>query len=97
MMVWMVFFTNKATKQVCQLTQKVNLVLQLLIEDLKINGPAPGKGWPNYRKIRRGKSQDIRHCHLLKGNPTYVCCWKVFKSQKIIEVFYVGTHEKAPY
>ena len=44
------------------------------------------------------KTEDKRHCHLIKGRPTYVCCWAIInKQKKIIEVYYVGTHEKAPY
>lgn len=96
-MEWDVKFTNGAAKQAKQLTKRVYAVLQVLTEDLKTNGPAPGRGWHNFGKLRGRKQEDIRHCHLAKGNPTYVCCWEVFKSEKIIEVFYVGTHEKAPY
>jgi hypothetical protein len=41
---------------------------------------------------------DKRHCHLIKGRPTYVACWEVKDPKnKILEVYYVGTHEKAPY
>jgi hypothetical protein len=36
-------------------------------------------------------------CHLKKGRPTYVACWTVDKKNKVIEVYYAGTHEKAPY
>lgn len=95
-MIWTIKFTKKAAKQVRLLDEKIALVLQVLVEDLKRN-PAPGKHWPNYGKLRGRKNEDKRHCHLIKGNPTYVCCWDVNKTDKIIEVYYVGTHEKAPY
>ncbi len=96
-MYWTINFTNKASKQAKNLNDKVLSVLRVLIEDLKNVGPAPGKQWPNYGKLK-GKNNDARHCHLIKGNPTYICCWKVVdKKQKIIEVYYVGSHEKAPY
>jgi hypothetical protein len=69
----------------------------LLIRDLEKNGPATSGGWKNYGKFK-GMSGDKRHCHLSKGQPTYVCCWEVLdKELKITEVYYVGTHEKAPY
>lgn len=96
-MQWNVLFTKKASKQAEVLTPRVMAVLQLLIEDLKAKGPAPGKHWPNYGKLKRTKAEDKRHCHLIKGNPTYVCCWEVNKLNKRIEVYYVGTHEKVPY
>lgn len=37
------------------------------------------------------------HCHLRKGHPTYVACWEADVQAKKIEVFYVGSHEDAPY
>lgn len=96
-MKWKVVFSRKAAKNVEHLNDKTMLVLQVLIDNLKTYGPAPGKDWPNYGKLHGKKKEDKRHCHLIKGNPTYVCCWEVFKLEKCIEVYYVGTHEKAPY
>ena len=66
--------------------------------DLEEDGPVQTP-WPNYSKFKnQGKNVDKRHCHLLKGKPTYVACWQVLdKKKKILEVYYVGTHEKAPY
>lgn len=94
---WDVTFTAKSAKQVKQLKERTQLALQLLVNDLQTKGPAPGKHWPNYGKLKGKKQEDKRHCHLIKGNPTYVCCWLVRKDINIIEVYYVGTHEKAPY
>lgn len=69
----------------------------LLARDLELNGPTTSGIWKNYSKLR-GLNGDYRHCHLVKGKPTYVCCWEI-KNKKlcIMEVYYVGTHEKAPY
>lgn len=94
---WDVRFTPRAVKLVKKLDERVQLSLRVLINDLKTKGPAPGKHWPNYGKLNGKKQEDKRHCHLIKGNPTYVCCWEVYKVENIIEVYYVGTHEKAPY
>lgn len=94
---WNVFFSRNAAKQTEKLNKKVISILVLLVKDLRESGPAPGKQWPNYGKLINQKT-DIRHCHLMRGKPTYVCCWEVIdKQQKIIEVSYVGSHEKAPY
>jgi len=94
---WTINFNKKAVKQLNASNTRVKFVMRLLIDDLRYKGPIPGKQWPNYSKLKGGK-EDKRHCHLIKGNPTYVCCWKVIdKIEKIIEVYYVGTHEKAPY
>jgi mRNA-degrading endonuclease RelE of RelBE toxin-antitoxin system len=96
-MSWKVYFSRNAGKQAEKLNKKITSILDLLVEDLREIGPAPGKYWSNYGKLK-GQKIDIRHCHLTKGKPTYVCCWEVVdKQQKIIEVNYVGSHEKAPY
>jgi mRNA-degrading endonuclease RelE of RelBE toxin-antitoxin system len=97
-MKWTVQFSGKAHKQVKKLSTSIIAVLRLLIEDLSHNGPYPGEGWLNYSKLNGEKNIDKRHCHLKKGKPTYVCCWQVIdKKIRIIEVYYVGTHENAPY
>ena len=96
-MTWQVQLTKHAFKQIDALSEKGLLVLQVLIDNLQSRGPAPGSQWPNYGKLQGTKKTDKRHCHLLKGRPTYVCCWEVFSFERRIEVYYVGTHEKAPY
>lgn len=97
-MSWTIKINRSAIKQLKQSTERLSLIVRSLVNDLEVNGPCPGKYWPNYSKLKGRKSQDKRHCHLIKGKPTYVCCWEVVsKREKIIEVYYVGTHEKAPY
>lgn len=100
-MKWDVTFTRKASKQLDKLSDDLQAVVMLLVEDLTYRGGNPGSNWPNYGKLKALKGQkqtdDWRHCHLQKGNPTYVCCWDVSEASKTIEVYYVGTHEKAPY
>lgn len=97
-MIWTVEFTKKATEQMANLSEKARNALRLLVKDLQENGPAPGIGWPHYGKLRGKKTEDKRHCHLTRGKPTYVCCWAIInKKTKLIEVYYVGTHERAPY
>jgi hypothetical protein len=84
-------------KKIKQLPQVARASLLLLIRDLERHGPSTSGGWKNYGKLK-GMPGDKRHGHLSKGRPTYVCCWEVIdKKLKITEVYYVGTHEKAPY
>ena len=95
---WDILITNRASKQVNKLPIKSRLTLRTLMHDLAHHGPAPGRRWHNYSKLYCSSNSDLRHCHLFKGHPTYVACWKVLTNkQKTIEVYYVGTHEKAPY
>jgi hypothetical protein len=68
--------------------------IDALVVDLKHHG-AVVKGWPNYSIINQDRGS-FHHCHLRNGKPTYVACWKVTNENQI-EVFYVGTHEGAPY
>ncbi len=97
-MKWEVKFKNKKVeKQAQQLDERVLLTLQVLVDNLKTYGNAPGKHWHNYGKLQGKQQGDKRHCHLIKGNPTYVCCWEVFQTKRIIKAYYVGTHEKEPY
>ena len=72
-------------------------VVDALVSELILSGPFL-MDWPNYGEIKEGKEKSFFHCHLKKGNPTYVACWKIIdEREKKIEVFYVGTHENAPY
>lgn len=92
-MSWAVNFTKKAGKQFEALPQPVQLKLRALVLEIQNAGPIRGN-WKNYGKL----SVSRHHCHLKAGHPTYVACWEVIgKEIKIVEVYYVGTHEKAPY
>ena len=98
-MSWNVTLTKKkADKQIKKLPKFVRAETFLLMRDLEMNGPSTGGSWKNYGKLKGFGKADKRHCHLIKGRPTYVCCWEVINHQlKVIEVYYAGTHEKAPY
>ena len=98
---WTVELTSRAKKQLRRLEKEqkeVFEIYQFFERDLMINGPALST-WPNYTKERGcGKGIDKRHCHLKKGKPTWVACYEVInKKVRLLEVYYVGTHEKAPY
>jgi hypothetical protein len=88
---------SKARKQAEQSNPAIYSSLRFLIEDLSIKGPST-YAWPNYGNLHGKCFKDKRHCHIKKGRPTYVCCWEVIDNEiRIIEVYYVGTHENAPY
>lgn len=90
---WHVNLTRKAWKQKDRLPKTVKEQLILLIRDIEEYGPVRGN-WPNYSKLEPGR----HHCHLKKGKPTYVAVWEERdRAIRLIEVTYVGTHEKAPY
>ena len=90
---WTVKILKRALKQVDRLPVKVRESLADLIRDMELHGPIRGN-WPNYSRL----SENRHHCHIKKGQPTYVTVWEVTdKGIKLIEVIYAGTHEKAPY
>lgn len=90
---WKVVFSGKASKQYQRLPKKIRDIVAFLVAEIKIAGPVRGN-WKNYSKLRKNQ----HHCHLKSGRPTYVACWEVIdKTIKVVEVYYVGTHEKAPY
>jgi mRNA-degrading endonuclease RelE of RelBE toxin-antitoxin system len=92
-MKWNIQITRKAEKQIKQLPEGIRKKLIALILDIELGGPVRGN-WPNY-----GKLDDTRHhCHIRKGKPCFVAVWEVTdKKINLVEVKYVGTHEKAPY
>ncbi len=93
MVEWQVGLNRKAEKLTRGLPSTVRELLFALLRDIEIYGPVRGD-WPNYGKL----SHDRHHCHLKKGKPTYVAVWEVKNREiRLIEVTYVGTHEKAPY
>lgn len=86
---------KKALKDISKtLSTNARKSYALLLGELGSLGPHRHT-WPNFTKMA-GKSDDY-HCHIEKGRPTYVACWRADKKEKKIEVYYVGTHEKAPY
>lgn len=92
-MVWIVDFTKKSADQRKELPSRIRAALDFLVKELETLGPIRGN-WKNFSKLTR----ENFHCHLKNGKPTYVACWRIAdKNSKLIEVYYAGTHEKAPY
>jgi len=80
---------KKAERGLLKLPTEVQKLLFLLIADLQADGPIQ-KSWQNFSPL----GSDTYHCHL---NYRYVACWTCRKNEIEIEVYYVGSREKAPY
>lgn len=92
-MTWTVKLTNKAAKQYEKLPKAIRDIIDVLALEIRKTGPIRGN-WRNYSKL----SDTKHHCHIKKGKPTYVAVWEVTGNEiRLVEVTYVGTHEKAPY
>jgi mRNA-degrading endonuclease RelE of RelBE toxin-antitoxin system len=88
-MPYQVRIKKKVDRGLCKLPRPVQQLLFLLIADLQADGPIQ-RSWQNFSSLGGG----LYHCHLTYR---YVACWTCKKGEIIIEVYYVGSREKAPY
>ena len=96
---WDVSYSNRAEKQRKKLSLKFQQAVDLLAMEIEKYGPIR-RNWPHFGALTKapGIPDKAFHCHLNKGKPTQVSCWYVIdKKNKKVEIFYVGTHENAPY
>ena len=93
---WTVIFSRKADKQKAKLPTNIAETLFLLRKDLELRGPTVAS-WPHFGKIAGSKSEHF-HCHLNRGHPTYVVVWQIVnRTIRVLEIQFVGTHEKVEY
>ncbi len=95
-MMWTVSFTAKAAKQVAKLPTRIVERLDALRIMIEAFGPVQ-PAVAHFGKLKNWPTEAY-HCHLNKGRPTYGAVWTVEdRKVQLVEVTYVGTHEKAPY
>lgn len=95
-MTWTVEFTKSTAKTREKLPQRIKDRLDALVVSIQLDGPLQ-LSMPHFGKLK-GWPGEFYHCHLNKGRPTYVSVWQVKDTTAVlVEVTYVGTHEKAPY
>lgn len=83
---------NRVLKDIRKTPKSIQASLFDLVEDLRLNGPIQ-KGWPNFSPLDSKKTKF--HCHL---SYHWVACWKILSKNDLeLEVYYVGSREKAPY
>ena len=80
---------KKVARGLTKLPADVQKLFFLLVADLQADGPIQ-KTWQNFSSL----GGDRYHCHL---SYRYVACWTYRKNEIVIEVYYVGSREKAPY
>ncbi len=81
--------TKSAAKKARQMPKSTRQDLVLLLEELEKEGPIQPE-WSNYSKL----SKNEYHCHL---SYSWVACWRNEKNSLLIEVYYAGSRENAPY
>jgi len=80
---------KKVNKLIHKMPVKIQDKMFLLVNDLRDKGPVLPE-WPNFSKL----DENLYHCHL---SHKWVACWKNEKDSIIIEVYYAGSRENAPY
>jgi mRNA-degrading endonuclease RelE of RelBE toxin-antitoxin system len=80
---------RKVLRNAQRMPKHVKKELAALIEALQEKGPIQAD-WSNFSKL--GTNQ--YHCHLTYR---WVACWSHTKDTVIVEVYYVGSRENAPY
>jgi mRNA-degrading endonuclease RelE of RelBE toxin-antitoxin system len=76
-------------KSLQKMPKGVQFTFESLVNDLREKGPLR-KEWPNFSRL--GKNE--YHCHL---SYKWVACWYHENDSVIIEVYYAGSRENAPY
>ncbi len=95
-MTWKVELTAKVNRQKNKLPERIYRRLNALLLAIEQSGPVQ-PSMPHFGKLKNWPGE-YYHCHLNKGRPTYVAIWQVKDDIAVlVEVTYVGTHEKAPY
>jgi mRNA-degrading endonuclease RelE of RelBE toxin-antitoxin system len=80
---------KRVLKRIGRMPVPVQRKLERLLQDLRDKGPFRPE-WPNYSKL----GQDKYHRHL---DYSHVVCWTYGKNTILIEVYYVGSRQSAPY
>jgi mRNA-degrading endonuclease RelE of RelBE toxin-antitoxin system len=84
-----VLIGKRVLKSINKMPSKIQDKLDLLLFDLREKGPERVE-WTNYSKL----NDNSYHCHLAYK---WVACWRHDKKSIIIEVYYAGSRENAPY
>ena len=81
--------SRKVLKSIERLPERIQNKFRLLAMELRDSGPIQ-RNWSNFSALGKGKF----HCHLTQS---YVACWRHDKGTIVIEVYYVGSRQGAPY
>lgn len=88
-MKYRVLIKKAIVKKLKKLPAKEYRKFDFPVQDLEERGPVL-PNWLNFSKL----GENEYHCHLSRS---WVACWRREKRTLLIEVYYVGSREKAPY
>ncbi len=81
--------SRRVLRSIERLPERIQDKFRLLLKELRDSGPIQ-RSWSNFSAL--GESRF--HCHLTYS---YVACWRHAKGTIVIEVYYVGSRQSAPY
>ena len=84
-----VIWKRKIDKQIAKMPVAMQNRFNDLVADIRKSGPVQ-TDWANFSSL----GKDLYHCHL---GYSWVACWRCEKNTVIVEVFYAGSRENAPY
>ena len=84
-----VVWKRKLDKQIALMPKLEQFKFSMLVDDLRTHGVMQPE-WPNFSKL----GDNDFHCHLSRK---WVACWRWENKNIVIEVYYAGSREKAPY
>jgi len=84
-----VLIGKRAVKTMAKAQRDVQKLFVQLVKDLETKGPIR-TDWHNFAAL----SSTNYHCHL---NYSWVACWFWEKGTVLVEVYYAGSREDAPY
>ena len=84
---------NYQTLQGASLEQKVHHRLNVLFRQLESHGT----NRTEFSHFTYDRQNDLYHCHVNDGKPTYVVSWEIDEEKRIINIVQVGKHENFPF
>ncbi len=90
MALYSVLLKKAVQKNIRKLPVSVQDRFEALVVALRDGGPTGPHNWTNYSKL----GENEYHCHITYR---HVACWRHEKETIIIEVYYAGSRENAPY
>ena len=88
-MEYRVEWKKRVAKQIAKCPVAIQKKFFKLVSDLTKTGAIQSK-WKNFSSL----GGNLYHCHL---DYSWVACWKWEKDTIVVEVYYVGSRESAPY
>jgi mRNA-degrading endonuclease RelE of RelBE toxin-antitoxin system len=88
-MKYQVIVKKRALKTIRRMPKSIQERMVLLIDDLRDKGPIRTE-WSKFSKL----GDHEFHCHL---GYKWVACWRWEEDSIVIEVYYAGSRENAPY